>query len=57
LTDASGDGREIEALAQALYEAGDHSGLRWAKRDQAVRESWLKHARLQMRAAKPAPAP
>ena len=41
--------REVEALAQALYEAQDPAGIAWVKRAQIVREPWLQRARQQLR--------
>lgn len=35
----------VEALAQSLYEASDHSGTPWAKRDLVTRGAWVVAAR------------
>ena len=37
--------REIEALAQALYEASDPQGLAWARRGRTIRDAWVESAR------------
>jgi hypothetical protein len=37
--------REIEALAQALYEASDPHGLAWARRSRTIRDAWIESAR------------
>lgn len=36
---------EIEALAQALYEASDPKGVAWVRRGRSVRDAWLDSAR------------
>ena len=35
----------IETLAQTLYEAGNTTGVSWAKRDRTIRDAWLATAR------------
>jgi hypothetical protein len=40
--------RAVEALAQALYEASDPGGTPWVRRNEAVREPWLRLARQQL---------
>jgi len=47
----SNDGRAVEALAQALYEAEDPGRIAWAKRTTIVREAWLLRARRQLKTA------
>jgi hypothetical protein len=44
--------REVEALAQALYEEQDPAGIAWAKRAQIVRDPWLQRARQQLKTVK-----
>jgi hypothetical protein len=44
--------REVEALAQVLYETEDPAGIAWVKRAQIVREPWLQRARQQLRTMK-----
>lgn len=39
------DGRMVEALAQDLYTARDHSGVPWARRTTVIQEAWLQAAR------------
>jgi hypothetical protein len=36
---------EIEALAQALYEASDPEGVAWVRRGRTIRDAWLESAR------------
>lgn len=36
---------EIQALAQALYEASDPEGLAWARRGRTIRDAWVESAR------------
>jgi len=44
-------GRDVEALAQELYEASDPQGVPWAERSLVVRDPWLVVAK--KRLAKP----
>jgi hypothetical protein len=36
---------EVEALAQALYEASDPEGVAWVRRGRTIRDAWLESAR------------
>jgi hypothetical protein len=42
--------RNIESLAQALYEADNQGGVAWARRTQTVRDPWLARARRELTA-------
>jgi hypothetical protein len=46
--DTANHRRSVEALAQALYEASDPTGVRWARRARVIREPWLALAEAQI---------
>ena len=42
------DRREIQALAQAQYEACNPTGVPWAARGYSIRHGWIETARRQL---------